>query len=285
MGAPKLKIVWHHKVLKETAVGISQALSMMGLEHDLCFLPFTKIEDTGDLFIIVGVHHFSELPTNYIVVQVEQIASNWFHTAMYKMNNALKGALLIIDFSPRLSKKWAEDLGCRLSFYVPIRIPLDSFFQVQSTPVAKDIDVLFYGGRRERRVAMEKQLKKALPGRCVLFRYYDLFGREREEKIARSKIVLNLHFWPESSLETHRIEYLLARGACVVSERSSDPLLDAEYESCVTFCEYGSIVSAVSHLLTDHKRRNNLSKEGQISVYKRQMNCSHLREAFTALCA
>ncbi|AAR26882.1 FirrV-1-B7 [Feldmannia irregularis virus a] len=277
--APKLQVVWHHKVLKETAVGISHALSMMGLEHDLRFLPFSDIEDTGDLFIIVGVHHFKKLPANYIVIQVEQAASNWFNASMY---GALRGALAVIDFSPRLTTKWAK-LGCPFSFYVPIRIPLHPFVGVHP-PSVQDIDVLFYGGRRERRVAIEQQLRRALPGRCVLFRYYDLFGAEREEKIARSKIVLNLHFWPESSLETHRIEYLLARGACVVSERSSDPVLDAEYEACVTFSEYSSIVSEVVGLLADHERRKDLSRTGYVSVYKRQMNCSHLREAFNSIC-
>uniref|UniRef100_A0A7S2USD8 Uncharacterized protein n=1 Tax=Fibrocapsa japonica TaxID=94617 RepID=A0A7S2USD8_9STRA len=68
---------------------------------------------------------------------------------------------------------------------------------------------------------------------------YNLFGEERDMLIEQSKVVLNVHFYPQAALEVHRIEYLLAKGKCVVSERSSDPALDSQYEGAVLFVDGG----------------------------------------------
>lgn len=43
-------------------------------------------------------------------------------------------------------------------------------------------------------------------------------------------MVLNIHQDDKSALESHRINNMLALGKCIISERSVDPALDAEYE-------------------------------------------------------
>ena len=102
---------------------------------------------------------------------------------------------------------------------------------------------------KQKIINMENKIKKFLPRKKILFRYYDLFGEEREEVIARSKLVINMHFWPKSSLETHRIEYLMARGKCVVSENSMDDDLDEEYSKAVKFTKYAQMEETIKHML------------------------------------
>ena len=275
----KLVVVWHHEVLRESAYGLSHALEIMSVDNEIVHSEDRTIVDTGDVYIVVGVHHFEQLPDKYIVVQTEQPGSNWFNKTLY---DALENSLGIIDFSPKLSKKW-ESMGYN-SYYVPIRIPMDMFIDTGDVDIffsgmPKDIDVLFYGGRRDRRVRLEKRLKKHFPGKKIVFRYYDLFGREREELIARSKVVLNTHFWPESSLETHRIEYLMARGKCVVSERSMDHDLDSEYADAIHFCDYDDMEMTISKLLRDHRCVDASEKRSRALSEKHQFDMSHLRRA------
>lgn len=275
----KIIVLWHHKVLCESAYGISHALELMSVNNDVVHSEDTRFVDTGDIFIVVGVHHFKKLPKNYIVAQTEQPGSNWFNPSLYK---ALGGAMGIIDFSPKLNGKW-RSLGYN-SYYVPIRIPMDMFIDTGSKDIfftgkPKDIDVLFYGGRRDRRVRLEKRLKKRFPEKKIVFRYYDLFGEEREHLIARSKIVLNTHFWPESSLETHRIEYLMARGKCVVSENSMDKELDTEYAGAVNFCGYDTMEQMISRLLRNPQEVENSGKKARILSEKHQFDMTHLKRA------
>lgn len=275
----KFIVLWHHQVLCETAYGISHALELMSIENECIHSEDLTFVDTGDCFLIVGCHHFHKFPKNYIAVQVEQPGSNWFVPSLYK---ALKESMGIIEFSPRLDRKW-KSLGYN-SFYVPLRIPMNLFIETGEkdiffTDSPKDIDILFYGGRRDRRVRLEKKLKNSFPSKKIVFRYYDLFGEEREQFISRSKIVLNTHFWPESSLETHRIEYLMARGKCVVSENSMDEELDIEYSEAVNFCHYEKMVKTISCLFNNPEEIEKSGKKARRLSEKHQFDTSHLRKA------
>jgi len=280
----KFIVLWHHRVLCESAYGISHALELMSIDNEVLHSEFLKFVDTGDIYIVVGVHHFKRLPKNYIVAQTEQPGSNWFKPSLYK---ALDGAMGIIDFSPKLTEKW-KSLGYN-SYYVPIRIPMDMFIDTGSkdiffTDKPKNIDVLFYGGRRDRRVNLEKRLKKRFPDKNIIFRYYDLFGEEREQFISRAKIVLNTHFWPESSLETHRIEYLMARGKCVVSEYSKDRDLDSEYTGAVHFCSYDTMEEMICYLLQNPQEVENSGKRARVLSERHQFDMTHLRRALRGCC-
>ena len=58
----------------------------------------------------------------------------------------------------------------------------------------------------------------------------------RDLAVLRTKVVVNTHTEDGSSLEVHRINYLLSMGACIVSERSlTDPELDAYYDDALVF--------------------------------------------------
>jgi len=105
----------------------------------------------------------------------------------------------------------------------------------------KDIDVCFYGAcNRRRGVVLD-----ALAARVRLEVIFGAYGRERDQAIARSKIVLNLHQFDTSQLEQVRLSYLLNNHCFVISESSgSNP-----YGDGVVFSDYDRIVeSCISHL-------------------------------------
>lgn len=81
--------------------------------------------------------------------------------------------------------------------------------------VTEDIDVLFYGSVMDRREKIIDTIAMTgLRVHCLTGAY----GPERDAWIARSKIVVNLHAYPEPVLEIARISYLLANRRFVISE-------------------------------------------------------------------
>lgn len=121
-----------------------------------------------------------------------------------------------------------------------------SLVRLSEFPTDKDIDVLFAGHPNERRTQLRHKLEAT--GLKVVF-VDTVFGLELDRLIVRAKINLNLHYYPGAFLEIHRINRLLAYGACVVSEYSDDPDTDAEYEPYVHFGKIDDLVETVVGIL------------------------------------
>lgn len=104
----------------------------------------------------------------------------------------------------------------------------------------RDIDVLFYGVVNERREPVLRQLGEVSNLKVVT----GVFGEERDALIARSRIVLNLHYHESRILESVRISYLLNNDAFVISEDADDnpwpgvELVTAPYEDLVKTCRH-----------------------------------------------
>ena len=80
-----------------------------------------------------------------------------------------------------------------------------------------------------------------LAGDCRVETLFGVYGSERDAYIARSKIVLNVHYYQAQLLEQPRIAYLLNNRRFVVSEASeNDPypagLVKAAYERLAESC-------------------------------------------------
>lgn len=108
------------------------------------------------------------------------------------------------------------------------------------------IDIFFCGCLNERRIILQRQME-LLPYKVVFTNA--AFGQELDEYIRRSKIVLNLHYYPNALLEVHRINRMLAYDVCVVSERSNDPQTDTIYEKYIDYCTIESMPAYVKGLL------------------------------------
>lgn len=101
-------------------------------------------------------------------------------------------------------------------------------------PKPKDIDVLFFGSRSARR----EHLLSALYGRCRFVWAENAYGAELDYLVARARIVLNIHYTNEPHpLEVVRLNYLLANGAFVISERGWDEAENLLYDDGLVFSD------------------------------------------------
>lgn len=274
-------IQWHHEVFDETATAIADMLYItLGISSNVKFNRHihdssnvsddSYVSDDSNIYIIMGIHRIKTiLPKRYIAIQSEQLGSRWF-TELYFDN--LRGAICVWDFSPKNVIHFRKIYNFTNIVYVPTRVPLGIF--ITSLPIMhQDVDVLFFGAMHPRRKKIQEYITRRFGRSKIIFRYNDLFGEERENMIKRSKIVLNIHYWDKSSLETHRIEYLSSNGKCIISEKSSDPILDNVYCDSVTFVTPGNmeeLVSKIKLLLTNKNKRENMEKNARFNCMKRQ---------------
>ena len=97
-------------------------------------------------------------------------------------------------------------------------------------PVAKDIDILFYGAMNEHRLKALNTLKKKY--KVVVLQ--NAWGTTLDNYIMRSRVLLNLHYYYESSMqEQARMIRWIGAPCHILSEKSYKNYLgvdEAEYE-------------------------------------------------------
>jgi hypothetical protein len=90
---------------------------------------------------------------------------------------------------------------------------------------------------------------------------FGLYGADRDALVARSKIVLNLHFYDSKIFEVVRVSYLLTNGACVVSESGLDPT-ENEFAGALAFAPYEALADTCTPLVNDASARAWLREGG-----------------------
>jgi SAM-dependent methyltransferase len=147
-------------------------------------------------------------------------------------------------------------------------------------PAARqDVDVLFYGVVNERRRAILDALAaaglvvKALPG---------IYGAERDAWIARSKLVLNVHYYDDKVHELVRTSYLLANRKAVVSECDDDTEIDADVREALVAVAYDKLVEACVALARDDARRHAIEQAG-FEIFCRRNQAALLADLLPAL--
>ena len=159
------------------------------------------------------------------------------------------------DYS-QANVEYLAALGLPRPTYVPIGY-VPELTRIASAP--EDIDVLFYGALNGRRYAVLRELHdrglrvKWLPG---------AYGARRDAWIARSKIVLNLHYFEAKIFAIVRVSYLLANRRVVVSEHSANRTLERDLESGIAFADYNGLVDRCVELIGDERARRELAERG-----------------------
>jgi hypothetical protein len=97
----------------------------------------------------------------------------------------------------------------------------------------KHIDVLLVGSHNPRR----EQIVDALRQHINVVWVTGAYGEELDYLLSVSRVVLNIHYIEEHPLEVVRLNYLLANGCTVVSERSDDEQIDNEYADGLYFAD------------------------------------------------
>jgi hypothetical protein len=159
------------------------------------------------------------------------------------------------DYS-QANVEYLASLGLPRPTYVPIGYVPEL---TRIAPATEDIDVLFYGALNGRRYAVLRELRdrglrvKWLPG---------AYGASRDAWIARSKVVLNLHYFEAKIFAIVRVSYLLANKRAVVSEHSANPTLERDLASGIAFADYDELTDRCVELVEDELKRRELAERG-----------------------
>lgn len=214
-----------------------------------------KIENNldGHIVVMFGLNDYTGIiPKNYICVQLEQnLQSNWFTDTYVKH---ISNALAVYEYS-FLNHQLLSNLNSNYTM-MPIMY-CKSFDQsnvktTYSNWLNREIDVLFMGQvNNRRRKILDQLVEKNM--NCKILE--NVWGNNRLNIINNSKIVINIHYYDKSILETVRLSLLLSNVALVVSETSSDTKLDNDLSQYLILTEYDKLVDKCTELLLIDKNR------------------------------
>lgn len=149
------------------------------------------------------------------------------------------------------------------------------------------IDVLVFGllacshdDMRER--LCDKLEQNGIKVTCL----HQVFGSTLDVFIRRSKIILNIPYYQNASLSTHRIDPLLLSGNVVMSIVSSDIWLNKLYEPLVEMTTEKNMVADIHHVLESYAKYRDRMKSTwaheyiQSTLFDITPLCSALEELF-----
>lgn len=268
----------HSEAFREAAEAVHDSLLELGHDAILTAAGPAGINPsrTAILFGWNLLQPHEELPKTTILYNLEQAGSHW-------LDRSRIDCFLGHQWWDWTHASTAQLLSQgHLATYVPIgyspgwdRIGPPQVSK-HFTTAEKCIDVLFYGSMNVRRDAMMKKLEAAL-GHTKVCWLYGKYGKERDDYIAHSKLVLNMHYHdPNSSwyryppLEICRVGYLLANRALVLSERSSE---SGFLEDVVEFQPEYQLVRRAVEIVRNHsdEERQAVANLGWESFKRRTM--------------
>ena len=239
---------------REIAEALHHALVALG--HDSVLTNRLDLDERRT--IVLGgnhlVHYGLEPPKKPIFYNLEQLGDDSPWMEMPEFVDLLR-RYPTWDYSQANIERLAG-LGLPRPTYVPVGY-VPELTRIAPTP--EDIDVLFYGMLNARRYAVLRNLHD----RGLRVKWLSgALGVSRDSWIARSKIVLNIHYWEAKIFEIARVSYLLANRRAVVSERGADPTLERDLESGIAFADYDGLADRCVKLLGDECARRELAERG-----------------------
>lgn len=224
--------------------------SLQELGHEVSF-GFNNMEPSASN-ILIGCHlldpsFITQIPTSTIILNTEQVygETDWnkpifawakhFQIWDYSSKNITKFNQLGIDRTKLLKIGFQKELA-RLDSRVP-----------------KEIDVLFYGSVNERRkVILDGLEAKGLKVKVL----FGVYGKDRDEWVERSKVVLNHHYYESQIFEIVRVFYLLTNSVAVVGEVNEATSIDAMYQDGILAARYEDLVDSCVELVRNPQLRD-----------------------------
>jgi hypothetical protein len=260
---PKLHGLFGYQEIVDTLVwGLSQ------LGHDVTTAQNEIDPDAVNIvlgFQMMDGAMIDTLPDNTIIYNLEQLANIPTDT-MKSCFPAAARRLVIWDYDEKNLDAWRE-VG---SAHEPVLLPVGWAPPLVKIPKRdQDIDVLFYGIPGKTRLGVYWALAQAGLRSVYICGFY---GPQRDEFIARSKIVLNINKYEISRVfEIVRVSYLLANGKAVVSDIYPESRIDPDLHEAVAFCSKEQMLETCQKLIADEPARLALEQRGQAWMQKRDI--------------
>ena len=264
-------IVSFHMIFNENANTLAQRLSV----------PFVQEmkPKPNDIIIVFGAQECADkllaiqdvMPIHYIIIQSEQFHSknfdNKFYMQLLERNSAL-------DSSKANVKRLKQHL--KTPFY---SIYFYDFFQCE-TPKFEErpIDFFFCGTKCEEREKALLQFRETNPEYIYEYDFSYSYANPMAltEKLKQVKYVINIPFYKDNALETHRINRALSLGCQVISLPSYDKDMNTQYAPYVHFVPR---LSEFSLLLEIEQKKNYAQLMEDFGVYQIQSNINGIRFA------
>jgi hypothetical protein len=252
----------HSMALYEIGLLLFHSLQSLGIPSDF------RLNHFGDSAnIVLGYHLLNDpgvvLQHPCIIYQLEQLSDRegWFNENRFEI---LRQAREVWDYSPE-NVRFLRDKGIQNVKLLPI-----GFHEKLQTILKADpsIDILFYGSLNPRRNAVLAALMK----HCRVEVLFNVYGKERDQYISRSKIILNIHFFAAQIMEQVRISYLLNNRCFVISE---DAALNP-YKGLVT-APLDELVDCCRRYLQAPAEREGRAEES-FALFRRQPMVDFLKE-------
>jgi len=213
--------------------------------------------------IVFGTHYVTAemkalLPPDTIFFNTEQLTNlseDFCHQRYMQIRYWAQQKFRFLDYSAEnidVLKAWGASEATHMPLgYVPEleRIEL----------VDPEYDCLFYGGINKRRLNILKSIEDTGTNLQIL---NGVYGDERDDFIAKSKVVLNLHLYDSEILEVVRINYLLHNKICVLTKVNSSTKIDKELEALLVCCPRESIATQLAVLIKETDEVNSIANRG-----------------------
>jgi hypothetical protein len=260
----KIAINDFHHLFDDVALSVAASLRDLGYE---CSMTVNEMRADA-INILIGSIMFndalisSHLNQPYIVYQMEILDDHQGHLKNYpKYLDFLSRALSVWDYSPK-NFEYLKSKGLKnLSYVPPGYHSACENFSWQEPP--HEFDFLFIGSLSPRRSEFLQSLINTGYRVGAITQNNGAFGENRDQVIANSKIIVNVHCFDDLDvLETVRISYLLSNHAVVISEASDhDP-----YHGAVGYAPYSELVDYCCKVLEDAQNLKARSINGYAAI-------------------
>ncbi len=169
------------------------------------------------LYIILFSQKVKVFPKNYIIYQLEQKdISKWINP---KYEASILFSKITWDYSQSNINKFQGIIKNKI-IYVPLPlIPINKIFlKYNPMNILPKNNILFFGSMNELRRNKLNYLQNRLKPKYHIKIITGLYGESIIKEILNSKIVLNIHFYPNAILETARLNEILSCNRIVISE-------------------------------------------------------------------
>jgi hypothetical protein len=254
--------------MAEIVEGLLYAFRELGCETDVARNEIIP-DGINILFFSFYVADINSIPPNSILFNAEQIdqSSRLLTNAYFEQLERFT----VWDYSRRNIERIVARLPQAQVQHLPIGFAPNLSRIVRSE--SQDIDILFYGALNDRRSNILRELERC---GCLVVHTDNTYGEARDQLIARSKLVLNLHFYDAKIFEIVRVAYLLCNEVAVVSECDEGTEIDEDLRGAVVGVPYSEIVKTCLDLLSDASRRHLLAKRGR-EIFQRRDQAGLLR--------
>ena len=254
----------HYLALQELAELIHFSVLELGLKSQITFNYCDNNPSTKN--IVLGAHLLNDnliedIPKNTIIFNTEQIESiteNW----KKKILNLARKNIIFWDYSQYNLDYLSKTINIKGKLF---QIGYQKELNRINHNIVKNIDVLFYGSINTRREHIINKLKDRNINVKTLFGVY---GKERDDLIAKSKLILNMHMYDSKIFEIVRVFYLLSNSIPVLTEVGSDTKFNNDFLDLICKSTYENIEKNIIYLLENDKKRIELGENGLNAIKK-----------------